>query len=142
MTFFATAVDLLLHWRNNEQFGYTAVLWVVVVLATIILAWKVTGSWAGGRRRRSAPGLPFAHVGLRGDVVLAVFTPRAVIHAPAGVVALAGGWWPYFLKALGGGVGVGVGFTVAALILAWCLRPLSEAPKSTPEIVGNPRAVA
>ena len=142
MTFFATAVDLLLHWRNNEQFGITAIVWVVVALATVILAWRVTGWWAEADAdvpRRVFLSLMWAFLVMS---YLLLFTPRAVIHAPANVVALAGGWWPYFLKALGGGVGVGVGFTVAALILAWCLRPLSEAPKSTPEIVGNPRAVA
>jgi len=73
---------------------------------------------------------------------LLLFTPRALIHAPANVVALAGGWWHYLPKALGGGIGVAVGFTVAALILAWWLRRQTESPEGNSESVGEPRAVA
>ncbi len=122
MTFFATATDLVLNWHHDEQLGNTGALWVVVSLATLFLAWKVTGWCAEADAdipRRVFLWLMWAFLAMS---YLLLFVPRAVIHAPANAVSSIGGWWPYLLKAWGGGFGVGVGFIFAALVLAWWLR--------------------
>ena len=127
MTFFATATDLLLYYRHDLRVGNTAVLWTLVGLATIGVAWKATGWYAAPDHdvaRRAFLFLMWALVALS---CLLLFVNRGVLNPPPNAIAQAGGLWPYLVHAWGTGMLVGEAFIVAALLLTRFLGGFSRA---------------
>jgi hypothetical protein len=123
MTFFATATDVLLFWRHDEQMGNTALLWALVGVATLIVAWKAAGWRAetAGTARKASLFLVWTMMALS---YLVLFSGRAVLAPAPNAVAQAGGRWPYLVHAWGTGLLVGEAFTVAAVVLTWMVSNL------------------
>lgn len=117
MTFFATAADLLLYWHHDEGVGNRAALWVLVSIATLLVAWRVTG-WClrtdGAVVREAFLFLIWAMLAFS---YLLLFVNHKALNPPAGAIDAAGGRWHYLLRAWGTGTLVGEGFTVAAIAL-------------------------
>jgi hypothetical protein len=118
MTFFATAIDVALFWRHDEQVGNAALLWVLVGLATMFVAWRAAGWRAGpdGVARKAYLFLVWSMMALSYFVL---FAGRAALAPAPSAVEQVGGRLPYLQHAWGAGLLVGEAFTVAALALTW-----------------------
>lgn len=118
MTFVASATDLILHYLRSLHVGNTAILWTLVILATLGVAWKATG-WSFEQpssevARRSFLFLMWALVAL---ACILVFVNEGVVRIQPNAIAQAGGLWPYLVQAWGKSLLVGEGFIIAALLL-------------------------
>lgn len=126
MTFFATAADLLLFWRHDQRLGNTALLWILVMLVTLGVSWKVTG-WC---MRSDGAVAREAFLFLMGALVvcsyLIAFVNAAVVKPPAHALAAAGSRWMYLLHTWDGLVVVEAGYTVVALALTWMVCRVPE----------------
>jgi hypothetical protein len=124
MTFFASAADLLLWWHHDQELGNAFTLWVLLVLATVMVAWKVTG-WDAESEGAAAPKafvfLIWAAVILSN---LLIFGSRELLHPPVGAVVAAGGRWPYLMQAVGRGMPVALGLTLGGVVLTWMVARL------------------
>ena len=131
MTFFASAADLLLWWNHDQELGNTFALWVLLALATVMVAWKVTG-WAAESEGAAAPKA-FVFLIWAAAILsnLLIFGSRALLHPPVGAVVAAGGHRSYFLHAVGRGLPVALGLTCGAVVLTWMVARLKGSTEPT-----------
>lgn len=122
MTFFGTAANLVDYWSREQKLGHGPILWALLGLATLVIAWAVEG-WAAQPTRASSRQafavLLWAFLPLS---YLITYAGAAVIHPAAGAVAAAGGLWPYLMHQWNGVWPVEIGFTVDALALTWLVQ--------------------
>jgi len=45
LNYFAVAANVVIYWHHQQRIGNAAVLWVLAVIATLVVSWKVTTWW-------------------------------------------------------------------------------------------------
>jgi hypothetical protein len=130
LTYYAAAADVVRHWPYERGIGNAAVLWVLAVLATLVVSWKVTTWW--GKSTKAVARNAFVFV-LWATLILSylrMFDKYAVLSPAAQAIATAGGQWMYTLKMWASGLVVNAIFTVATLVLTWMAYRTSRLEES------------
>lgn len=132
LTFFACAWDVMLHhWLHVQQIGNATLFWVLAILATIVVSWKVTTWWNRTDKAMVRSAYLFLTWAILTLTYLMIFINHALLHPSAEGVAAAGGRWMYTLKAWGGGLVVEIFFTVAGILLTWMVHRISHLQESS-----------
>ncbi|MGH9468767.1 MAG: hypothetical protein ACRD1N_00320 [Terriglobia bacterium] len=119
MTFYASAANVVRYWLREQHLGNAVVLWTLVVIAALCVAWRVSGWWAEGGKVPIRSVFLFLMWVMLALSYLKTFVNHAALSAPAASVAAAGGRWSYTLEAWGSGLTVDACFTIVALVLTW-----------------------
>lgn len=123
MTFYVTAVNVLTYWLHEQKIGNPVFLWALVWLATLAVAWAVTGWWSekGTAVRRALVWLMWGIVVLTG---LKGFLSHAVLYPPMGAVAAAGGRLLYTVETWRTALTDQIVLVLMALALTWLVARL------------------
>jgi hypothetical protein len=130
MPFFGTAANLADYWSREQRLGHGVLMWGLVGLATLVVAWKVAGWSAEPQGAGARKAFLFLLWALAGLSYLIIFINGAVLNPPAVAIAAAGGRWPYRVHLWDRVLIVEGSFTVAAVALTWMICRISHLQKS------------
>jgi hypothetical protein len=133
LTYFACAWDVMLHyWLHVQHIGNATVLWVLAILATLVISWKVTTWW----NRTDKAMIRSAYLFLMWSILiltyLMIFINHTLLYPSAEGIAAAGSRWTYTARGWGADSVVEVFFTVAGIVLTWMAYRISNL-QETPE---------